>query len=84
MVWLDNPAVETPQVLAMRGNFYSTSRFPKSELSDGVAPMMIYNVDPCGLYHAISQLEEKGEFQDLTEREQPMDGARSVQAAVKG
>ncbi|POM73404.1 NPP1-like protein [Phytophthora palmivora] len=83
VVWIDNPALENPTILATSastfGNSYVISKPPKpSDIIDGVTPKMRYDEDNYERYHTIYQYHEEGEYQDLIQWDQLTDEARQA------
>ncbi|POM70624.1 NPP1-like protein [Phytophthora palmivora] len=83
VVWLDNPALENPTILATSastfGNGYVISKPPKpSDIIGGVTPKLRYDVDDNEGYHTIYQFHEEGEYQDLIQWDQLTDDARKA------
>ncbi|POM73996.1 NPP1-like protein [Phytophthora palmivora] len=82
VVWLDNPALENPTILATSastfGNGYVISKPPKpSDIIGGVTLKLRYDEDDNG-YHTIYQCHEEGEYQDLIQWDQLTDEARKA------
>ncbi|OWY93329.1 Necrosis inducing protein NPP1 [Phytophthora megakarya] len=82
VVWLDNPAIAQPTILATSastyGNEYVISKPPeRSDVINGTTPKVRYDFDNEG-WHTIFQSNEEGEFQDLIQWNQLTDAAREA------
>lgn len=83
VVWLDNPAIAKPNVLATSvmeagGGYNIHKPLARSDIIDGVTPKMQYNWDADKWYHILTMSPEKGEFQDLIQWDQLTDAAREA------
>ncbi|OWZ01589.1 Necrosis inducing protein NPP1, partial [Phytophthora megakarya] len=81
VVWLDNPALVTPTVLATSastyGNEYVISKPPKrSDIINGTTTKLRYDEDNRDSWHTIFQFHEEGGYQDLIQWNQLTDAAR--------
>ncbi|OWZ02151.1 Necrosis inducing protein NPP1 [Phytophthora megakarya] len=83
VVWLDNPALAKPTILATSASTHDTeyviSKPPKrSDIIDGTTPKVRYDEDDWDGWHTISQFHEEGEYQDLIQWNQLTEKARDA------
>ncbi|KUF86700.1 hypothetical protein AM588_10001857 [Phytophthora nicotianae] len=83
VVWLDNPALVKPAMLATSastyGNLYVISKPPKtSDVINGTTPKLRYDEDGYEAWHTVFQFHEEGEYQDLIQWNQLTDAAREA------
>ncbi|KAG6943640.1 hypothetical protein JG688_00017509 [Phytophthora aleatoria] len=83
VVWLDNPALAKPTILATSassyGIRYETSKPPKrSDIINGTTAKVRYDEDTWDGWHTIFQFHEEGEYQDLIQWNQLTDAAREA------
>ncbi|OWY93543.1 Necrosis inducing protein NPP1, partial [Phytophthora megakarya] len=91
VVWLDNPAIAKPTILAtsvsisqlsrvyMLGTEYLIDKPPKtSDIIDGTTPKLRYDEDERGGWHTVFQFHEEGTYQDLIQWDQLTDAAREA------
>ncbi|ETO69038.1 hypothetical protein F442_14103 [Phytophthora nicotianae P10297] len=83
VVWLDNPALVKPAMLATSastyGNLYVISKPPKtSDVINGTTPKLRYDEDGYEAWHTVFQFHEEGEYKDLIQWNQLTDAAREA------
>ncbi|EEY58307.1 NPP1-like protein [Phytophthora infestans T30-4] len=83
VVWLNNPAVAAPTILATSASTYGTryviSKPPKSsDIIDGITAKLRYDEEGGEEWHTIFQFYGEGEFQDLIQWDQLTDAAREA------
>ncbi|OWZ12076.1 Necrosis inducing protein NPP1 [Phytophthora megakarya] len=83
VVWLDNPAIAEPKVLATSASLYrsrySITKPPKaSQIINGITPKVRYDAEEREGWHTIFQFDEEGEYQDLIQWNQLTDAARDA------
>ncbi|RLN44863.1 hypothetical protein BBJ29_009727 [Phytophthora kernoviae] len=78
IVWIDNPDVENPRILAVTPSAhsgYSTYRPPNADTLDGTSAKVNYE-SHWPVNHALDSTSEGGDFQDLIMWDQMTDNAR--------
>ncbi|OWZ06005.1 Necrosis inducing protein NPP1 [Phytophthora megakarya] len=83
VVWIDNPALAQPTILATSTSTYGIGyvicKPPKrSDIINGTTPKVRYDVDDGEGWHTIFQFNEEGEYQDLIQWNQLTDTAREA------
>ncbi|ETO85835.1 hypothetical protein F444_00549 [Phytophthora nicotianae P1976] len=83
VVWLDNPALAEPTILAISASNYGTgyeiSKPPKrSDIINGTTPKVRYDEDNREGWHTIFQFHEEGEYQDLIQWNQLTNATRKA------
>ncbi|EEY63434.1 NPP1-like protein [Phytophthora infestans T30-4] len=83
VVWLDNPAIANPTILATSastsGTGYVINKPPKrSDIIDGITAKVRYDENDRDRWHTIFQFHEVGEYQDLIQWTQLTDAARKA------
>ncbi|OWZ17516.1 Necrosis inducing protein NPP1 [Phytophthora megakarya] len=82
VVWIDNPALAQPTILATSastyGIRYELRKPPKARnMINGITAMVQYD-EGDDLWHTIFPSEEEGEYQDLIQWDQLTDAARAA------
>ncbi|OWZ08271.1 Necrosis inducing protein NPP1 [Phytophthora megakarya] len=88
VVWLDNPALANPTILATSASTHGTamgdlgyvihSPPKRSDVINGITPKVRYDEEKWYWTHSISQSDEEGVYQDLIQWNQLTDAAREA------